>query len=184
MDPNWDDVPDVTLDGRSFVPFPDPAPESTAAMWERLRAERVQKHAPVASEDEEDGSSPFKGWEYPVITKPAEEFDEPCKPLGSYVTLAHKNGWTIAELAHALSTAKGKAFATGEKAGTIRPDRDMEIQWLKIEKAGVGRAVIAYPLNNGKTEGPRVYRSFNGVRYGDADMKSIVRGDYEAPTVD
>lgn len=180
MEPNWDDVPDVTVDGRSMVPFPDPAPELTAAMWDRWRADRAARRKAVAPQPEdgdEDASSPFKGWEYPVITKPAEEFDEPCSSLGGWVKLAHASGWTLVELAHAFSTAKGKPFATGNKAGTIRGDRNMEIQWLKIEKAGVGRAVIAYPLNNGKTEGTRVYRSFNGQRYNDADMRKIVKGE-------
>lgn len=170
----WGEVADVSLDGRSIVPYPDPHPEFTAAVWDRWRAERAARLATVVP-DENAGDDVYKNNEPPVITLEAEEFDEPCSALAGYVKLAHSSGWTIAELAHSKATARGKIIQSGERAGQSNPDWDIETQWLKIEKPGVGRAVVSYTLVNDKTY--NVYRSFNGLAgRADKDMKELIKG--------
>lgn len=170
---DWDSVPEYYLDGRSKVPFPDPHPEFSAAVWDRWRADRVPDE-PIA--DVDGASDVYRNYEPPVITLEAEEFDEPIRPLATFVTLAHKSGWSIVELAHSRSFARGKIIQSGERAGERHPDRDTETQWLKIEKSGVGRAVISYTIHNGKAESQATYRSFNGLAgRSDAEMKELIR---------
>lgn len=172
--PDWDAVPDTYSDGRSILQYPDPDPEGTAAMWDKWRIERAAKIA-IRDEvvDEDAGDDVYKNHEPPVITSPAEEFDEPTKALAAFVKLAHASGWTLVELAHATCTARGKLVKSGARAGQRNTDREIETQWLKIEKAGVGRAVISYTIINGTTNG--VYRSFNGLHPSDAEMKGIIK---------
>lgn len=173
---SWDDVPDLTLDGRSMVPYPDPDPEFTAQVWDRLRAEHAERDRRRA-EKAEAPPEVYSGYEMPVITQAAREFDEPIRPLAGWVKLALANGWKLIKLAHALSTMRGKEFAGGEKAGTRRPDRDVELQWAFFEKAGVGRIAVSYPIFNGTVNGTGVARRFNGKSYSDADLRRIVKGE-------
>jgi hypothetical protein len=175
---DWDAVPDMTLDGRSIVPYPDPDPEGTAKMWDKWRADREERTAaPVSADDDEDAAiEVYKNNHPPLITQSAEEFDEPCSALGSFVKLAHAHDWDIVELAHSRAAARGKVIKSGERAGESNPDWDIETQWLKVEKGGVGRGVVGYTLINGKTY--KVYRSFNGLAgRSDAEMKSILKGE-------
>ena len=172
----WDSVPDVHPDGRSIIQYPDPAPESTAAMWDRWRQQQAERRAALSEIPDEDAADEvYKNHEAPVITMEAEEFDDPCRSLGVWVKAAHQNGWTIVELAHSRCHAKGKVIKSGDREGQRNPDRGIETQWLKIEKSGVGRAVISYTIINGKNNG--TYRSFNGIAgRSDADMKGILKG--------
>jgi hypothetical protein len=164
----WDSVPDIEVPRhlvRSKVPFPDPAPEMTARMWENLRAKRNEAH------EEEDDS------EYAItITEEAEEFDDPIRPLAAYAKLVHASGWTIHTLAHSRAFAKGKPVKTGENAGNSRPDQDIETQWLFAEKPGIGRVVVSYEIVNGTPRGAGVYRRFNGKSYSDRELKAIIKG--------
>lgn len=172
---DWDSVPDVTLDGRSLPSFPDPHPEFTAAVWERWRADQAERKA-VHVPEADEADDVYRNYEPPVVTMAAEEFDEPISSLGAYVKRAVSNGWTIVELAHSRSSAKGKVIKSGQRAGERHPDRSTETQWLKIEKPGVGRAVISYTIHNGKTDSTATYRSFNGSVRSDAEMKAIMEG--------
>ena len=172
---DWDAVPDMTGDGRSIVPFPDPDPEGTAKMWAAWREDHEQRTAlrDVVVDDDEP-IEVYKNNEPPVITQSAEEFDEPCSALGSFIKLAHTHGWDIVEIAHSRATARGKVIKSGERAGQFNPDWDIETQWLKIEKAGVGRGVVSYTLVNDKTY--NVYRSFNGLAgRSDAEMRGLIK---------
>lgn len=174
----WDDVPNVTTDGRSLPEFPDPHPEFTAAVWDRWRADQAARVAavPVADPDADGANDVYKNNEPPVITLEAEEFDEPCNALGSAIRLAHANGWTLVELAHSRATARGRVVKSGAREGQRNKDWDIETQWIKLEKSGVGRAVISYTLVNGATY--NVYRSFNGMAgRSDAEMKAILKGE-------
>ena len=173
---DWDSVPDVSLDGRSIPRFPDPHPEFTAAVWERWRADQAARKA-VFVPEADAGDDVYRNYEPPVITMAAEEFDEPISALGTYVKLALGSGWTLVELAHARSAARGKVIQSGQRAGERHPDRQTETQWIKLEKPGVGRAVISYTIHNGKTDSTATYRSFNGTVRSDADMKAILRGE-------
>lgn len=175
--PNWDDVPDIAPDGRSFVPFPDPDPEFTAGVWARHHADRAARRGIVEVDPDEDpdANSAYKDYHPAKVTQEAEEFDEPCKPLAAWVKKAHANGWEIVELAHALSVSEGKPFGSGEKAGQPRPTRHVDLQWLKIEKAGVGRGLIVYPVVNGEVLGTRVSRRFNGSVMSDKEMNEKVK---------
>lgn len=175
MSNQWDSVPDVSLDGRSVVPYANPDPEGTALMWERWKADReVRVDARQAEPDEDAGSDVYKNNEPPVITLAAEEFDEPCNALGSALKLAHSSGWTLVELAHSRATARGKVVKSGAREGQRNKDWDIDTQWIKLEKSGVGRAVISYTLVNGATY--NVYRSFNGMAgKSDAEMKGILK---------
>lgn len=173
---DWESVPEYYLDGRSKVPFPDPDPEGTAKMWEEWKADRARRtalrvDAPVVDEDATDDV--YKNHEPPVITLEAEEFDDPVSSLASYVKLACGNGWTLIELAHSQCFAKGKTIKSGARAGETHPDREIETQWMKIEKLGVGRAVVSYTIINGKTDS--VYRSFNTLNLSDKDMKAAIK---------
>lgn len=173
---DWDSVPDVSLDGRSIPRFPDPHPEFTAAVWERWRADQAARktvHVPEA----DAADDVYRNYEPPVVTLAAEEFDEPVRPLAGFVKLAHEHGWNIVELAHARSSAKGKVIQSGQRAGERHSDRETETQWIKLEKPGVGRAVISYTIHNGKTDSTATYRSFNGSVRSDADMKAILKGE-------
>lgn len=171
----WDDVPEVHLDGRTVLQYPDPAPESTAAMWEKWREDRADRdQLRGAAPDEDAPDEVYKNHEPPVITLEAEEFDDPCGSLAGYVKLAHGNGWTLVELAHAGCTARGKIIKSGARMGQRHPDRAIDTQWVKLEKAGVGRAVISFTIINDKTD--NVYRSFNGLAgRSDAEMKGIIK---------
>jgi hypothetical protein len=164
----WDAVPDIEVPRhlvRSKVPFPDPAPEMTARMWENLRAARHEAH------EEEDDS------EYAItITQEAEEFDDPISPLAAYVKLAHAKGWTIHTLAHSLAFARGKVFKSGANEGQPRADQNIETQWLFAEKPGTGRVVVSYEIVNGTPRGAGVYRRFNGKSYSDRELKAIIKG--------
>lgn len=165
----WDDVPDIELPRhliRSKVPFPDPDPEFTAAVWERLRAARNASHEEVSDDEYEI-----------TVTHAAEEFDEPCKALATFVSLAHKNGWRIVNLAHAFAFAKGKPFKSGANEGQPRPDQNIETQWLYAEKEGVGRIAVSYTIVNGVARGNMTVRGFNGARYSDRDFKAIIKGE-------
>lgn len=175
--PNWDDVPDVHPDGRSIIAFPDPHPEFTAGVWDRLRADRKARLGlkDVDPDEDPDARSAYKD-HYPArVTQEAEEFDEPCSALATWVKLAHKQGWEIVELAHAVSVSEGKPYGSGAQAGELRPTRNVDLQWLKIEKAGVGRGLVVYPVVNGKVLGTRVSRRFNGSMVSDAEMKEVVK---------
>lgn len=176
---DWDSVPDVTLDGRSIVPYPDPDPEGTARMWERWNAERAERTAMRASSPDEDAPPDvYRNYEPPAITMEAEEFDEPISALAGVLKLAVGAGWSIAELAHSTSEAAGKVIQSGTRAGERHPDRSTETQWVKLEKPGVGRAVVSYTIHNGKTDSTATYRSFNGLAgRSDAEMKSILKGE-------
>lgn len=164
----WASVPDIELPRhlfRSKIEYPDPAPEMTARMWENLRARRAERV------EEEDDS------EYEItITQEAEEFDEPIRPLSTYVALAHANGWNIHTLAHSRAFLRGRPFKSGEQAGVPRPDQDIETQWFFAEKPGTGRVVVSYEIVNGTPRGAGVYRRFNGKRYSDRDLKAIIKG--------
>lgn len=177
--PNWDDVPDIAPDGRSFVPFPDPHPEFTAGVWERWRADKAAR-AGVVEDDPDadpDASSAYKDYHPARVTQEAEEFDDPCRALGAWVKAAVKGGWEIVELAHALSVSEGKPYGSGDKAGEPRPTRHVDLQWLKIEKKGVGRGLIVYPVVNGEVLGTRVSRRFNAQVMSDKAMKEMVKND-------
>lgn len=173
----WDSVPDVTIDGRSIPPYPDPDPEGTAAMWARWKGERLELlRARNGIQDEDSADDVYKNNEPPVLTLEAEEFDDPCNALGSAIKLAHANDWQLVELAHSRATARGKVVKTGERAGQRNKDWEIETQWVKLEKVGVGRAVISYTLVNGTTY--NVYRSFNGLAgRSDAEMKGLIKGE-------
>ena len=138
--PDWDSVPDIAPDGRSYVPFPDPHPEFTAAMWGRQRADRAARLALAEPDENEDpdAHSAYKDYHPPTITREAEEFDEPCSALATWVKTAHTNGWEIVELAHALSVSEGKPYGSGAQMGELRPTRNVDLQWLKIEKVKNG----------------------------------------------
>lgn len=173
----WDDVPDVHLDGRTILAYPDPHPEFTAKVWDRWRADLAKRHAlRDATPDEDAGADVYKNHEPPVITLAAEEFDEPCSPLAAYVKLALQSGWDLVELAHSKCTARGKVIQSGQRAGSRHPDRDIETQWCKLAKPGVGRAIVSYVIINGKTESTSTYRSFNGLAgRADAEMKGLIK---------
>ncbi len=172
----WDSVPNIYSDGRSMVPYPDPAPESTARMWAQWREEQAARKALRNVEVDEDAADDvYKNHEPPVITQKAVEFDEPNRALGTYVKDAISGGWTLVELAHAKATARGKVIKSGAKAGQRNTDREIETQWMKVEKVGVGRAVVSYTIFNGKSNS--VYRSFNGQVQGDKEMKAILKGE-------
>lgn len=167
----WDDVPDIEIPRhliRSKPPFPDPAPELTAKVWERWRAERQAHLHPTEESDEE----------YEVtVTREAEEFDEPIKALATFVSLAHKSGWEIVELGHALAFAKGKPFKSGANEGKPRPDQEIETQWLYARKPEVGRIAVSYTIVNGTVRGNMTSRSYNGTKYSDRDFKAIIKGE-------
>ena len=171
----WASVPDVSLDGRTILPYPDPDPVGTASMWARWKEERaIHKAGGVVVSDEDGADDVYKNNEPPVTVLEAEEFDDPCNALGSAIKLAHANGWQLFELAHSRATARGKVVKTGERAGQRNKDWDIETQWVKLEKAGTGRAVISYTLVNGATY--NVYRSFNGLAgRSDAEMKGLIK---------
>jgi len=190
--PDWGAVPDVHTDGRSILPYPDLHPEFTAGVWERQKAYRAQKRAELDAkdntlnhgDDDEDVNSAYKDYYPPTVTKEAEEFDDPCSALATWVKRVVEGGWELVELAHAESISEGKPYGSGDKAGQIRPTRNVDLQWIKAEKEGVGRVLISYPVIDGKVYGTRVSRGFNGSLYGDADMQKILKGEYEATTVD
>lgn len=134
-------------------------------MWARLKAEREAARENVVDDSEFEV----------VVTQEAREFDEPCGPLASYVKLAHANGWTLVKLAHALSFAKGKPFKSGANEGAIRPDQNIETQWLFGEKPGVGRFVVAYTIVNDKVRGTSTYRRMNGIVRSDSELKAMIK---------
>jgi hypothetical protein len=150
---------------RSVIEYPDPSPETTAAAWAHLRAERNARHEAQDDDDEYDI----------VITHPAEEFDDPCRPLAAYVKLAHANGWEIVTLAHALAFQKGKPFKSGANEGSDRPDVHYDTQWLFARKGGK-RVVVSYTIANGEPRGTLTYRRCNGKRYADAALKNLIKG--------
>lgn len=171
----WDTVPEPptapqavrVLTDRTKPAYPDPAPELTAKVWEKIRAEREARKNP----DPEDES------EFEItVTQEAEEFDEPVSPLAGYVKLAHANGWEIVQLGHSRAFAKGKPFKSGANEGKPRPDKEIEQQWLYARKAGVGGFAISYTVENGKVQGSKTARIFNRERYADADFKALIKG--------
>lgn len=172
---DWDSVPDMTLDGRSIPPYPDPDPEGTARMWEKWREDRARRAGSKGAEADEDAAiEVYKNNEPPIILQGPEEFDEPCSALASFVKLGHANDWNLVELAHSTATARGKIIKSGDRAGESNPDWTIETQWVKIEKLGMGRAVISYTLVNGKTY--KTYRSFNGLAgRSDAEMRELIK---------
>lgn len=183
--PDWDSVPDVDETGRSFVPFPDPNPEFIAGVWDRWHSTLERRQAAEKREALSDDSlEVFQGYEAPVIVEPATEFDDPCRPLAGLIKLAVANGWEIVEIAHAVSTMKGKPYSGGEKEGQFRPDRTTDLQWAKFEKASVGRILLSFPIVNDEVRSTNVVRSFNGRRYGDRDMRKVMKGEYEESDID
>lgn len=172
----WDtidtDAPPYPVDetGRTINPFRTEGP-GDGRTWNQFFREVKGKSQPEPVDDEE--TEEVEG--EIIITQPAEEFDEPCGPLASYVSLGAKAGWSIHTLAHALSFQKGMPFKSGAKAGQVRPDRSTDLQWLFLEK-GSDRAVIAYVITNGKAVSTSTHRSFNGIRLSDAEMKEKIRG--------
>lgn len=175
--PNWDDVPDIAPDGRSLVPYPDPHPEFIAGVWGRHRVDKEARQGAMEGDPDADADahSAYKDYYPAKVTQEAEEFDEPCSALATWVKRAHANGWDIVELAHALSVSEGKPYGTGAQAGEPRPTRHVDLQWLKIEKTGVGRGLIVYPVVNGAVLGARVSRRFNGQVMGDKEMNEKVK---------
>lgn len=171
----WSNTPGFTLDGRSTVPYPDPDPQGTAEMWRAWKVDRTARRAASSAVPDEDAADDvFKNHEPPIITREAEEFDDPISALASWMKTAHANGWKLHEMSHAFCHAKGKMIKSGAKEGQFNPDREIETQWIKIEKSDVGRAVISYTIINGKTYS--CYRSFNGLAgRSDAEMKEIVK---------
>lgn len=166
----WDEPePEETRWLRRSVPdYPNPAPEITAQAYATLRAQRAERQAALEVDDSE--------YEI-VITHEAEEFDDPIRSLAGVVKLAHANGWRIHTLAHAYAFAKGKPFKGGANEGQPRPDQEIETQWLYAEKPGVGRLSVAYEIVNGVVRNTNTTRRFNGNRYGDRELKAIIRGE-------
>lgn len=164
----WDDV--VVPGDRSKPLYPDPDPEGTARMWERWRADRAARRAALAKAQGADNDEEFA----PVVTLEAEEFDEPVSALASIISTAHKAGWSIVSIAHSQAFEKGKPFKTGDKAGQLRPDRELECQWVHLER-GKQRAVVYYDLVNGITRSATTLRRINGVRYSDSEFKAKLK---------
>lgn len=174
--PDIPERPDYSI--RTELIYKDADPEGTARMWENLRLERAARHAvedaaAAASEAGEEESDI-------TITLPAEEFDDPIKPLAGVVSLAHKNGWEIVSLAHSMAFEKGKPFKTGARAGQVRPDMTHECQWVHLKKPGVGRVAVYYSIVNDVPRGNAVARRFNGNRYSDRELKAIIKGEHNA----
>ena len=105
-----------------------------------------------------------------VVTREAEEFDEPVSALAKVVARAHKAGWQLHTLAHAYSTAHGKPTKSGPRKGIVPAPKNQELQWAFFEKPGVGRAVVSYLIVEGMVNSGRTYRSLNGRRVSDADL--------------
>ena len=111
-----------------------------------------------------------------VITREAEEFDDPCSPLAKKIALAHRHGWDIATLAHSFAFEAGKITKSGKNAGRKAPDKEWELQWVFLEKEGVGRAVVAYHLAGGVVNGTLTRRSFNGTQLSDTAFNEALKG--------
>lgn len=153
--------------GRTINPYLTYGPGDGRSWNEFFREVKGKAVSDEVEDDEVEGEV--------IITQPAEEFDDPCGPLAAYVKLANRNGWTIHTLAHALSVKKGVPFKTGPRAGEPRPDSHTDLQWVFLEKPG-NRAVIAYVITNDKVVSAATYRSHNGTRLSDAEMKEVIRG--------
>lgn len=178
---DWDDAPRLfSEDGRSIAPYPAPAPtgESWRTYFNRLKSEGLIDFGRTEVEDEQDDAAAvFKGYAPVRITSPAEEFDEPISALAAFVKLGHQNGWEIEGLARASSTARGLPYGSGEQRGVLRPDYNIETQWVHLVKPGHGKVSISYTIINGTTRGNRTLRLHNGERKGDADIRRIIKGE-------
>lgn len=170
--PDWGAVPNVDTTGRTIPEFPTVHPSGVT--WKdyfaRMAAERKARSQPDPEEDTDDETAVFKDYGPVTIIRPAEENDEPVSALAAWVKTAHSNGWEILSIANALSFAKGKPYATGEKAGQPRPDYNVDTQWAHF-KRGKDRASVIYTIINGTARGTRTGRFFNGERLSDAEMK-------------
>lgn len=182
--PDWDSVPDVGLDGRTRPKHPALAPGGLGwhEFFQKLKAEGVigygdAKARKAAESDDQDSTNPMKVYKdyAPIqLTQPAEEFDDPCGPLSNYVKLGLKNGWELISLAHSRSFAEGLPYASGQKEGAKRGDRDIELQWVHFKRDG-NRASILYTLFNGIVYGTAVRRYFNGEALSDSGMKEKMK---------
>lgn len=169
----WDNLPEVRA--RVGIRYPGPDPEGVARAWKKIEEEKAAAKTLI----QERPPTIFPGYENPVITLAAEEFDDPCQSLSGYVKLALANGWTLVTLSHSKAFLEGRAFESGQKAGIIRPDRDVEIQWAHFEKKGTGRAVVYFTLSDGKPKSSDAIRRLNGKRFSDSDMKKILKGTFD-----
>lgn len=180
---DWDSVPDVGLDGRTICPYPTTAPGGISwhDYFEQLKEQGIinygDRSEAVEDDDEDDGTEVFKGYGPVRVTREAEEFDEPISPLQSYIKLAHKHGWEIESIAHAFSEAAGKPYGTGEKAGQMRPDYEIETQWAHLRKAGAGKVSISYTIINGTARGNYTLRLHQGQSKSDAGIRAIIKGE-------
>ena len=169
----WSEIKPVSVrsaDGRTINPYATYGPGNMPGVsWHeyfvKMRADDAK-----ARQDDDDEDYEI------VITKPAEEFDDPCSPLAAVVKLAHKHGWLIHTMAHAFSFQKGKVFKGGAHAGEKRPDSNIELQWAFLEKGDSNRIVVSYTIINDKVSGIHTYRSHNGRRpLSDAELKEGIR---------
>lgn len=173
---SWGDVPDVRVDDRGNVIYEDPGAESTALMWDSWREWRNARARAAKLAEEASQDSVFKNHETPTITLEAEEFDDPIPALARVVKLGVGSGFNIVELSHSKCHAVGKVIKSGERMGSRHPDRDIETQWVKLEKEGRGRALVSYTIVNDKVDSTATYRSFNGTVRSDAEMKTLLGG--------
>ena len=127
----WDSVPTQSYraeDGRTVNPYRTFGPKTQPGVsWhEYFKAHRALYHKPEEEEVDEE--------EYEiVITREAEEFDEPCGPLATWVKRAHESGWKIHTLAHAFSTQKQPPFK-----GSRDPTRTMKRNGSSLRSLGLG----------------------------------------------
>lgn len=174
---DWDAVPDVALDGRSILKHPSVAPNGMEwhEYFNLLKEEGAISYGEAKVEEgPPDPGKVYGDWGPVRITQEAEEFDDPIGPLATYVKLAHKGGWEIVSLAHALSFAEGLAYKTGAKEGTIRADRNIELQWAHF-KRNRQRASVCFTIINDKVQGTATARLFGGVQQSDAEMKEKMK---------
>lgn len=178
-DPDWEDVPDpepeeddepeevhVAIDYsvRTKPKYPsDPA--ALEAYFARRKAAREAAAL-------EAGAADYSI----VITQPAEDFTSPISALASYAKLARENDWEVVKMAHSKALEPGKPIKSGPKEGQMNPDKEIEQQWIFLER-GRERIIVCYELANGKTVGGRTLRRLNGVRLGDASLKAIIKGE-------
>lgn len=173
----WDAVvPAGVADGNGHWVNPfatyGPAYRPGESWHDYFHAYRLALHPPQEDGDEADEATDGEI----VVIQEAEEFDDPISALASVVSAAHKSGWILHTMAHALSTAMGKVTKTGPNKGRKAPDKEQELQWAFFEKEGVGRAVISYLISNGVVVGSMTRRSFNGERVSAADFKRLLKG--------
>lgn len=171
--PDWGAVePLAATDstGRGINPYETfgPAwPGQEGASWhDYFKSLRLARNPEPAEDENEDDVTEGEI----VITREAEEFDDPISPLARVVARAHKEGWQLHTLAHAYSTAHGKAPKSGPRKGIVPAPKDQELQWAFFEKPGVGRAVVSYLIVEGNVNSGRTYRSLNGRRVSSTEL--------------